>query len=291
MIRLEMNRKQEAILASIIIVAALAAFVLYSGILQSLRSDNEPNVSVEDEPAPQSLAEIIAEQIEDYNEIYESHLEMLEEGQYTADSPLILINPYGTAPISALIAFETEEPMMTTVLIPGTTEDTSIEYSDETYKTSHMVPIYGLYCDTTNLVSVVATPLPQSSQEAQTNVFMLETEGIPDWFPKNLIWKYVEQERDYSANPEFFFTHMRLSAFDINGDYRWVYSGYETQYPTRYADNGNILMVIGSFEDEDALLLEIDMLGRLLSAEPMEDEDEWDGYGTSYVEMRPIYEG
>gem|GEM_PF-3053698 len=312
MIRLEMTRKQEAVLAAIIVIIAVGVFVLSSGMFGT----TEPVIE-EAPPEPISLKDIIDDRIEWQDELDEEYLEEFEEGGFDLANPYIIMNPYGTAPLTALFMFETEEPMRISVNVMGKSADTSVFHTFNKYETTHIIPIYGLYPNMTNLVELIAEPRSQSSQETTVSQFLLETGGVPDRFPSNLILQYVdyshEQDTVYSdllelwgvitgvelyseefpsqQSAEFLFTFARKSAFDKNGDYRWFYDGYGTDYPTAYTDDGNFLIIVGSFKEKDALLLEINMLGKILSAEPIDDESEIDGNDYRHVERRQIYAG
>lgn len=289
MIRLEMNRKQEAILAAMILIAALAAFVLYTGIGRAPAAAPAP----EPEPAPPPLIDTINERMERHAEKTEEFLEKLEEGNYTMDNPLIILDPYGDTPLSALVLFMTDEPKQITVQVAGKTENANVSYTYGGFETIHAVPVYGLYPEMLNMVELIAEPenmLP--AQTALGTLLLIETGEMPDRFPGNLILRHSDQSPGVYGIPEeplFYFTFINMSAFDANGDYRWCYTGYRTEYPTKYAENGNMLIIIGSLEDYDAVLLEIDMLGRVLKAEPIYDEYfKLNGHGSEHVELRAL---
>lgn len=285
MIRLEMTKKQEMILAALIIVAALAAFVLYSGIL----SRPEP-----EEPPPPTLFEIVTAQSDEMYALDAEYRNWFSDGEYSFEDPLVILNPYGTSPLTALVIFETEELTRISIRINGKTEDTSIYHTFDGFDTLHEIPIYGLYPGAANVVDIIAEPedsLP-GVMLPRTQI-LIETPAVDWYFHGNLITQVPDAAaltEQTQEQPEFTFTHMMLCAFDENGDYRWHYQGYETIYPTSYTDDGNILLIIGSFEEGNALLIELDKLGKVIDFSPIGPDYEFDDHhGRHHVEKLTFY--
>lgn len=63
---------------------------------------------------------------------------------YTIDEPLVVVNPYGNSPLTAIAVFSTEQPMSVNVVTHGKRTEDNVEgnFEDET---EHVIPIYGLY--------------------------------------------------------------------------------------------------------------------------------------------------
>ena len=77
----------------------------------------------------------------------------IQTAGHTIDDPLVFVDPYDAAPLTAIIAFETEHLEQPTVHIAGKDEATSIDF---TFKLTnkHILPIYGLYAGANNKVTV-----------------------------------------------------------------------------------------------------------------------------------------
>ena len=71
---------------------------------------------------------------------------------YSLDEALIVVNPYGMSPLSAVAVFSTEEACGGTVTVKGKSAENDVTGTFEE-ATEHIVPIYGLYNnDTTEVV-------------------------------------------------------------------------------------------------------------------------------------------
>ena len=63
---------------------------------------------------------------------------------YSLDEALIVVNPYGMSPLSAVAVFSTEEACGGTVTVKGKSAENDVTGTFEE-ATEHIVPIYGLY--------------------------------------------------------------------------------------------------------------------------------------------------
>lgn len=73
-------------------------------------------------------------------------LKEFHQGHYPLEKPLIKYNPYELNALSAVILFETEQPVAMTVRIKGKTEQADF-YQSFSPTTQHILPIVGLYSD------------------------------------------------------------------------------------------------------------------------------------------------
>lgn len=92
-------------------------------------------------------------------------------GQATLENPLIIIDPYGTAPLSALAIFETEDESDITVTIKGKNNASDFTYQISESETHHEVPIIGMYPEYSNQVVIAA--------ENQEKTFTIQTSALP----------------------------------------------------------------------------------------------------------------
>ena len=218
----------------------------------------------------QYTTSINQELIDKHDNRYEEIISDFQNGDYTLEEPLIVQDPYGRSPLSALVLFETEEPMEVTVTVEGQDEQTTISNTYPGFKTEHEIPVLGLYPDLDNQVVFTAESendvvneinLTMSTEPALENLldFTLEV-SQPDKMHDGLT--FVSPSRDsYPA------------AVDSNGDVRW-YSSMMTSHNFKRLENGNNVMVtLEEGHETYDHLNEEDMLGRVHQSIEMDMEN------------------
>ena len=275
MIRLEMSKKQEIVLAVIIFVATMGVFVLHSW--AGRRTVEIPT----DEQ--NSTVSVILDQVERQAIVDERLLGKLDSGEHGFYDPFVSMDPYGMSPLSALVLFSTNEPMRVSVHITGKTKNTYLDYSFEEFNTRHIIPVFGLYPDMLNLVEIVV--ITQDGGTESTWLVM-KTDPMPDELSAGAIPTTYEQSD--TPDQDLYFTFVQKSAFDVNGDFRWFYNDLWLVNPTSYTDEGNMLIILGSFDAGNAVLLEVNKLGRIMSVDSV-SAGEVIGFNAFHVERRPIH--
>ena len=91
--------------------------------------------------------------------------EVSEDGGYTIDDPFIIKNPYGLNELTALIVFNTEKETYVKLKI-NDKDVTTVEKS-----TKHIVPIYYLYNDATNIVELTLDDGTSKQIEIKTSSY------------------------------------------------------------------------------------------------------------------------
>src|SRR5699024_178118 len=125
------------------------------------KEDNDDDEDEEVEiyaPEPDENATQIStyneERLTDQADIEEDLNEEYNQGNYTFDDPFIKVDPYDTSPLSALIMFETDEPMQVRVTTGASEgEKEIVELWDEP-NTSHEIRVLGLYPGEENKVRI-----------------------------------------------------------------------------------------------------------------------------------------
>lgn len=102
----------------------------------------------------------------------EKYAELSISGDYTFDNPLVIENPYEINPLSALIIFNTKESKEVTVSI-NDTKITTIEAAKK-----HLIPIYGLYANSTNFVELRLDDNTTKTIEIKTTSYNNDLTGI-----------------------------------------------------------------------------------------------------------------
>lgn len=180
------------------------------------------------EEQPVSQHNIIAKEI---HEKFSSN-----SSEYTIETPLIITNPYKTAPLTALICFTTETATSCEVLVKGTSKNTDICYKIEGINTTHFIPVYGLYADSTNTVKITLI------ESNITSEYKIKTDPLP----ANMQPIEVEKQLESDEVQITFITDTFVRAFDQQGKIRWYLIEEITLpsiSPICFLKNGNIAIM------------------------------------------------
>src|SRR5699024_2072554 len=239
------------------------------------KEDNDDDEDEEVEiyaPEPDENATQIStyneERLTDQADIEEDLIEEYEQGNYTFDEPFIKVDPYDTSPLSALIMFETDEPMQVKVTTGiGEDEEEIVKLWDEP-NTSHEIPVLGLYPGEKNIVRI---EIIDENDQAEETEIVVETDPLPDDF---LDTELVESNPDKMENGLTFIvpTSGYLYAVDEQADVRW-YSSLRSRLIFTRLSNGNFVQTTKADDaNQYNELLELDMLGKIYNAYNIEIE-------------------
>jgi len=179
---------------------------------------------------------------------------------YAFTEPLIVVNPYGNAPLSAVAVFSTEEAVGGTVTVHGKAEKDDVKGTFEAAK-DHYVPIYGLYAGTVNKVTLAL-------DNGSTADIEIETEPL-DLGLKDFAVKMIDSDK-YDYDTLTICANMILhcdAGYDSEGDLRWALTGTGSNAITRL-ENGHFLIpnIYGhgaEFPNGLTGIREIDPLGKV----------------------------
>jgi arylsulfate sulfotransferase len=179
-----------------------------------------------------------------------------QAGTYTFDSPLVVQDPYQLAPLTALAIFDTPEDSQISIHVPGKIPQAALDFTFPGYQKHHEIPIYGLYADTLNHVSM--TMQAQNGAKSETTID-LQTEPLPVQLPTFDITKVDVQKYAPGFNFAGLATHLVI--FDLQGEIRWYSPQISYQVVTKLA-NGRFLR---TFSDglEGNVMMEQDLLGKV----------------------------
>ncbi len=183
--------------------------------------------------------------------------ETLKNTTYTFESPYVSLNPYGNAPLSALIAFHTDEAQPVTLTVKGKDEQTTFTHTFDA-TTSHLIPVYGLYADTLNQVTLTLG-------EEKTQTIELQTDPLPADFP---LPTHTSADRQQLGNDLYFLTPASTgytAAYDINGDVRWFITTKNIWEVSRL-NNGHLLLSADRTSAPPYYmtgLVEMDLIGKI----------------------------
>ena len=182
------------------------------------------------------------------------------EAGYPFDAPLVVLNPYGNAPLSAVAIFTTEEEIGGTITVRGKApEDDIVGHFDAT--TVHYVPIYGLYAGGITQVELHLDDGRTANVEVETEPLEL---GLRDYQVQMLDASLYDYDTLTVCGNMILHC---FAAYDSKGDLRWALTGTGANAITRMG-NGHFLIpnIYGhgaEFPNGLTGIREIDPLGKV----------------------------
>ena len=196
---------------------------------------------------------------------------------YKIENPNIIIDPYKSSPLTALILFETKNDVTPKVTVVGKDNNTTITHTFQN-TTKHYLSIYGLYPDYENKVIIEYKEKGKQIKKEVT----IKTDKLPDDFP---LPTSVNSKKEELGTEFYFYTPSSKGyscAYDMNGDVRWYLTHYAIWDNTRLK-NGNMLVSTERLINTPYYmtgLYEIDMFGKIYKEYSLPG-----GYHHDYYEM------
>lgn len=196
---------------------------------------------------------------------------------YKIENPNIIIDPYKSSPLTALILFETKNDVTPKVTVVGKDNNTTITHTFQN-TTKHYLSIYGLYPDYENKVIIEYKEKGKQLKKEVT----IKTDKLPDDFP---LPTSVNSKKEELGTEFYFYTPSSKGyscAYDMNGDVRWYLTHYAIWDNTRLK-NGNMLVSTERLINTPYYmtgLYEIDMFGKIYKEYSLPG-----GYHHDYYEM------
>lgn len=176
---------------------------------------------------------------------------------YSFAEPQVILDPYRTSPLTAVVLFTTEEEIGGTIAVRGKADFDTI-YGTFPPAKDHIVPVYGLYNGETTKVELTLndgryTELEITTEKQDLNFGEINAQMLDEAAYDNSCLTFV-----YPFGNTFY-------AVDSAGDIRWCYSGCGTMgvHPLK---NGHLMVPMaftlkGNYYKEG--LQEIDLNGRI----------------------------
>ncbi|MFR0580817.1 aryl-sulfate sulfotransferase [Limosilactobacillus mucosae] len=194
-----------------------------------------------------------------------SYAKIVKSTTRTLNNAYVKVNPYGTSPLTALMIFKTDQVAKVTYTVVGKTDNTSITNTVKGYKTTHQVPIVGLYANYSNQVQVTLTYKDGTTEQ---KTFTIKTGKLP----KNLRQTKITVSKSNKSkmqigNNELTYinkTSEEPFAVDADGNIRW-YSTLYSQHTFVQLSNGHLLIQNRTNGNKGSynVLSETDYLGRI----------------------------
>lgn len=192
---------------------------------------------------------------------------------YTIENPNVILDPYKSSPLTALILFETNDNVAPKVTVKGKDKNTTLTHTFNKSK-KHYLSIYGLYANYNNEVIIEYKNIKKTIN--------IQTSKLHDDF---ILPTSVKADKNKLDNDFYFFTPSSKGyscAYDVNGDVRWYLTNYAL-WDNSKISNGHILVSTERLINSPYYmtgLYEIDMLGKIYKEYSLPG-----GYHHDYYEM------
>ena len=193
--------------------------------------------------------------------------EINASGKYSFSFPLIVPNPYGLVPLSALMIFQTTKPSRIRYTVKGKSAGTDFINEGNELRTMHRVPVLGMYAGTEN--TVFLERLDAAGKVLEKKEFTITTPDLPECLRKNVVKK--KQVTDSLLPFKFVFggDTKYPYAFDTEGEIRYFLKRTPKPYGLFLLQNNHFLfseknVLMPSFSNPHSTKnLEMDYLGRI----------------------------
>lgn len=260
-----MKNKRYRELAAILVMMTMAAGSVTTVTAQentetAVTEEGETDAAVEAADASDTKSQATALEVTDrfaqQTAVDEALLQEAQNG-YSLEEALIVVNPYGTSPLSAVAVFSTEEACGGTVTVKGKSAENDVTGTFEAEK-DHIVPIYGLYNNDTTEVVI-------SLDDGTSAAFEVTTEDINVDYGTITAEMKSEASYDYTNLTFVCSTMGSLYAVDAAGDIRF-YTNMGGVLGVHQLENGHLLMPASyvlkpSYYKEG--MIEIDLMGKI----------------------------
>lgn len=191
-----------------------------------------------------------------------------ESDVYTFKEPLVVVDPFEIAPLSAIVLFETEEPSKITVTVEGLNGGQTFSQEYSTFETVHQIPIYGLYEQKETTVTLEAT---NQKGVVESTSFSLAGNKLPSDLLQSKVLEYNHEEM---AEGLTFFSNQDVGHYfygiDYTGDVRFALSRNSIALGSsmELLENGNLLVLsdktMGTQYYKESLY-EMDFTGKIIT--------------------------
>jgi arylsulfate sulfotransferase len=193
----------------------------------------------------------------------ENIISELGSGNYTFDNPLIIVDPYNSSPLTAIIVFKTEIPVQIKIRIVGVDQNTDINYLITNSETEHIIPIYGLYAGTLN--HIILTSIGNDGESIEKE-FLVQTEPLPESLASN-VFNIFEGVSPVTPGLTFSYgngyNNQMKTAFDKSGNYRWFLNKVYL-WPCNFNSGISLFVSFGS-DIGNVFIIEMNYLGKYLN--------------------------
>lgn len=189
-------------------------------------------------------------------DLIDQELQMEAETGYSFEDPFVVVDPYGMAPLSALVIFDTDSDQAVTMTVKGHDFKDNIIASFEAEK-RHLLPVAGLYAGQ-------ETDIELRLADGRTKTLSITTDPIDEDIVKAEVVQLDSDFYDYSQLTFACYNYGTLG-YDSKGDLRY-FSKYPA-LPLTQLSNGHYASYTCDFADQKSAtfsgVVEFDLCGRI----------------------------
>lgn len=239
-------------------------------VINKIRPDTikyESNLINENEPKEISTIKDILNVASYQKKIDEKLIKEINSGSYSFSDPLIIQDPYGISPLTALIIYNTEKPELVTVGVKDKNGIVDIEHTfdKQGYTKNHVIPVMGLYPNYDNTIVLTSTT---QDGEQKKNEFIIQTDELNSDLSNINFSVYKGDISKYQPGLNFSYQSINGNgwklAFDKDGDIRW-YFNKPSNMVSNFNKGRSIFTVWGSIYYGDVIICEQNYLGKILN--------------------------
>lgn len=164
--------------------------------------------------------------------------DVLDTNKYSISSPLVIINPYGIAPLTAIALFNTKNACSVRCTICGIDNEKDLVTEITEPKTRHRIPIVGLYPNAKNTILIDIT---DSTGKTKCKTIQLQTLSAK----ASLLESVQIQKRTEAPSEDYIYVSGGFSQqsymFDSQGTIRFYFNKKVKLYGTHMLSNGHLL--------------------------------------------------
>lgn len=177
--------------------------------------------------------------------------------KYKFEEPLVIVNPYGNSPLTAVVIFSTDTQTGGTITVKGKATEDDIKGSFPA-STDHIVPIYGLYPAASTEVVMTLDDGTTTTVTVTSDAIDMNTDGIKAEMSNSANYDYTKLTFVLGLNSSVY-------AVDSKGDVRWYMKKNGTLGAKALA-NGHLILpsnyTIQTLYYQSGLI-EMDLLGKV----------------------------
>lgn len=203
--------------------------------------------------------------IDQHSAIYDEMVLEFESNDWNINDPYIVLDPYESSPLGAILGVKTSSPSTLQITIKGQEGSSDFTHSFNMTDTEFLVPLLGLYPGIYNEVTITLTDLEAVET---SNTLFIETNDLPSDFGDFTVTNPISAEE---VHEELYFSSSftgYINEIDCFGDVRWYINQTNAEYDPIF-DTSNFSYFItldnGHYLAEDSshtALVEFDELGR-----------------------------
>ena len=219
-------------------------------------SDVLPTIKVESDGTNNENVLDTVNYFDDQTAIDQSLQDEVKKG-YTFEKPMVIVNPYGTSPLTAVAIFSTTSKIGGSITVKGKYEEDDLKGSFVAGN-NHIVPIYGLYAGGTTEVVLSLSDGTSTTVNIKTDTLDFSTDGFEVEMKDSASYDYSKLTFVCDFNGD-------VAALDSKGDLRWLYNNGGT-LGVKVLTNGHLALPT-SYTLRPLYyksgILEIDLLGKV----------------------------